>query len=93
MSKKYDRVPAMPPQIAQELRHAADDCEAQRKKLNWPYLFRVGFHPGLDRCVVTVASFDHSPVASMLPIEEAILLRQAVDSVIGQMEAARAGKL
>jgi hypothetical protein len=68
-----------------ELKCMADDAEAQRKQLDWPYLLRVTDHAGLGRAVVTVASFDHAPVAAMLPLAEALELRKALDSVIEAM--------
>lgn len=73
-----------------EMRRMADDAEAERVRLNWPYLFRVTDHVGLDRAVVTVASYHHNPCAALLPLDEAVALRGALDWVIASMQK-RAG--
>jgi hypothetical protein len=74
-----------------ELRAIADEAEAERLRLDWPYLLRVSHHPGLDRAVVTVTADGQRPSAAVLPLDEAVLLRKALDSVIGSMRARRDG--
>ncbi len=70
-----------------EFRTLANEAEAIRNKLDWPFFMDVFRYKKLNRVVFRLASTAGPPIAWSLPLEEALKLKhdlnEVIDSIVG----------